>query len=365
MSDPLLIDAHQDLAWNMLTFGRNYTLSAAETRQREQGTIAPQVNGDTLLGWPDYQLGMVAIIFSTMFAAPVRSKLGEWDQQCYASDDEAHMRYSIQLDAYDRLVDEHPAMFQKIERRTDLQAILTHWQREDTEEHPVGLVVLMEGAEGVRDPAELEDWYRRGVRIIGPAWTGTRFCGGTREPGGLTKEGYALLEGMAEFHFTLDISHMDEEAALQSLDTYPGAIIASHANALALLKETSSNRHLTDRVILGLLERGGTIGIVPTNSFLRPNWMEAGGRPSVTLDYVIGQMDYVCQMAGDALHVGIGSDFDGGFGLSSVPVEIDTIADIRKIIPILIQKGYTETDITSILGGNWLVHLQNTLPEVL
>jgi membrane dipeptidase len=70
-------------------------------------------------------------------------------------------------------------------------------------------------------------------------------------------------------------------------------------------------------------------------------------------------------MAGDALHVGIGSDFDGGFGLSSVPVEIDTIADIRKIIPILIQKGYTETDITSILGGNWLVHLQNTLPEVL
>jgi membrane dipeptidase len=169
MSAPLLIDAHQDLAWNMLTFGRDYTLSAAETRQREQGTIAPQVNGDTLLGWPDYQLGKVAIIFSTLFAAPVRRKLGEWDQQCYASDDEAHMRYSIQLDAYDRLVDEHPAMFQKIEKCADLQAIQAHWQREDTEEHPVGLVILMEGAEGVREPAELEDWYRRGVRIIGPA----------------------------------------------------------------------------------------------------------------------------------------------------------------------------------------------------
>jgi membrane dipeptidase len=365
MSDPLLIDAHQDLAWNMLTFGRDYTLSATETRQREQGTIAPQVNGDTLLGWPDYQRGKVAIIFSTLFAAPIRSKLGEWDQQCYASDEEAHMRYSIQLDAYDRLVDEHPAMFQKIEKRADMQAILTRWQGDDSEVHPVGLVILMEGAEGVREPAELEDWYQRGVRIIGPAWAGTRFCGGTLEPGGLTKEGYALLEHMAEFHFTLDLSHMDEKAALQALDAYPGAIIASHANALALLKETSINRHLSDRVIQGLLERGGTIGIVPANGFLRPNWKEAGGRASVTLDYGVAQMDYVCQMAGDALHVGIGSDFDGGFGLPSVPIEIDSIADIRKIIPILIQKGYTEADIIGICGGNWLVQLQNTLPEVL
>jgi membrane dipeptidase len=365
MTDPIIIDAHEDLAWNMLSFGRDYTLSAAETRQREQGAFAPEVNGDTLLGWPDYQRGKVAIVFSTLFAAPVRRKLGEWDQQCYASDEEAHMRYSMQLDAYDRLVDEHPEMFQKIEKRADLQSILTHWQREDTEEHPVGLVVLMEGAEGVRKPADLEDWYRRGVRIIGPAWAGTRFCGGTREPGGLTKEGFELLERMAEFHFTLDLSHMDEKAALQALDTYPGAIIASHANALALLKETSSNRHLTDQVIQGLLEREGTIGIVPANGFLRPNWKDTGGRSSVTLDYVVAQMDYICQMAGDAYHVGIGSDFDGGFGLPSVPIEVDTIAELRKIIPILIQKGYTEADIAAILGKNWLVHLQNNLPEVL
>jgi membrane dipeptidase len=76
-------------------------------------------------------------------------------------------------------------------------------------------------------------------------------------------------------------------------------------------------------------------------------------------------MDYICQMAGDANHVGIGSDFDGGFGLPSVPIEVDTIAELRKIIPILIQKGYTEADIAAILGKNWLVHLQNNLPEVL
>ena len=363
MTDYLLVDSHEDLAWNMLTFGRDYTLAAKDTRLDETGALASQVNDDTLLGWPDYQRGKVAVVFSTLFAAPERHKLGDWDRQCYGSDEEAHMRYSLQLDAYERLVDEHPALFQKVETCAGLQSVLAHWQRADTEEHPVGLVVLMEGAEGVREPAELEDWYRRGVRFIGPAWVGTRFSGGTHEPGGLTKEGYALLERMAEFHLTLDISHMDEKAALQALDSYTGAVVATHANALALLKGTNSNRHLTDRVLQGLLERDGVIGIVPANSFLLPDWHESGGRSAVTLEHYVAQMDYVCQMAGDARHVGIGSDFDGGFGLQSVPIEIDTISDLRKIIPILIQRGYTEADTAAILGNNWLRHLQNTLPE--
>ncbi len=364
MSEPLIIDAHEDLAWNILSFGRDYTLAAEETRRREQGGLAPKENGDTLLGWPDYQRGKVAIVFSTLFVAPERRKLGDWDHQYYANDDEAHTLYSRQLDAYDRLTGEYPDMFRKVEKRADLESVLEHWGREDTAQHPVGLVILMEGAEGVREPAELEDWYVRGVRIIGPAWAGTRFCGGTREPGGLTKEGYALLGRMAEYNFTLDLSHMDEKAALQSLDEYPGAIIASHANALALLKGSNNNRHLTDSVIQGLLVRGGTIGVVPQNSFLVPGWMGAGGRAGVSLEHVAAHIDYICQLAGNARHVGLGSDFDGGFGLPSVPAEIDTIADLRKIIPILNQKGYTQTDIEAILGKNWLAFLQSSLPEV-
>jgi membrane dipeptidase len=365
MSEPIIIDAHQDLAWNMLTFGRDYTRAAAETRLYEQGSLAPKVSDDTLLGWPDYQRGKIAVVFSTLFATPVRFKLGEWDQQCYATDDEAHRYYSQQLDAYDRLVDQHPNMFRKIQTRTDLQIVLTGWEQVDNREHPVGLVVLMEGAESVREPAEVEMWFERGVRIIGPAWAGTRFCGGTHEPGGLTKLGYELLENMAEFNLTLDLSHMDEKAALQALDTYTGPVIATHANAKALLKGSESNRHLTDLVIESLLGRDGTIGIAFLNGFLRPDWKDHGGRAGVTLEHVVAQIDYICQRAGNAYHVGFGSDFDGGFGLQSVPVEVDNIEDIRKVIPILNQKGYTEADIAAILGGNWQVYLQNALPEVL
>ena len=68
-------------------------------------------------------------------------------------------------------------------------------------------------------------------------------------------------------------------------------------------------------------------------------------------------------MAGDARHVGIGSDFDGGFGQQSVPAEIETIADLQKLIPLLMQKGYTETDIAAIMGKNWLAILKENLPN--
>lgn len=363
LNKTIIVDAHQDLAWNMLTFGRDYTRSAAETRQLEQRTETPTRNGDTLLGWEDYQHGNVAVVFSTLFAAPARRQLGEWDTQSYQDENEAHQRYSAQLDAYHRLVDEHPGKFRLLQTQSDLNETVSQWENRSVENPPVGLVVLMENAEGIRSVGELEMWWQRGVRIIGPAWAGTRFCGGTREPGPLTQEGYHLLEGMAGHGFVLDISHMDEKATLQSLDAYPGTIIASHANASALLKGTESNRFLSDRVIQGLLERDAVIGVVPFNRFLVPAWTKKDGRQAVTLDHVVAQIDNICQMAGDARHVGIGSDFDGGFGLQSVPAEIDTVADLQKLIPLLTQKGYTEDDIAIIMGQNWLNILKQNLPE--
>lgn len=358
----LIVDAHQDLSWNVLTFGRDYTLSAEETRQREVGTLAPKQNGDTLLGWPDFQRGRIAIIFSTLFAAPARRKMGEWDIQYYLDTNQAVERYQAQLDVYHRLADEAPNKFRLLLNKSDLVAHLEDWKPE-TASPPVGLVILMEGAEGVRSPSALAEWWQRGVRLIGPAWTGTRFCGGTGEPGPLTKEGYALLEGMADHGFSLDVSHMDEKAVLQSLDAYPGPILASHANAAALLKGIDSNRFLSDRVITGLLERDAVIGVVPYNRFLLPGWEERDGRYLVTLDYVIAQIDYICQMAGDAQHVGIGSDFDGGFGLQRVPDGIDTVADLTKLSPLLSEKGYTDDDIAAILGKNWIRFLENSFPE--
>lgn len=359
----LIIDAHQDLAWNMLTFSRDYTRSVEDTRRLEAGGQTPFKNGDSLLGWPEYQLGQVAFIFATLFAAPIRHQLGEWDTLAYANSDQAFSSYKAQLDAYHQLVEEHPEKFQLVQTLQDFESVLENWNQVKDGKHPVGLVILMEGAEGVREPAELEEWWGQGVRIIGPAWAGTRFCGGTREPGPLTSEGFALLEGMSDLGFTLDLTHMDDQAVLQALDVYAGSLVATHSNPYALLKNAEINRFLSDRVLQGLIERDGIVGIAPFNNFLRWDWTSSEGRETISLELMVDHIDYICQMAGDARHVGIGSDFDGGFGLQSVPFEVDSIADLQKLVPLLEKRGYTESDISAIMAENWLSLLRETLPD--
>ena len=365
MWKPLIVDGHQDLAYNMASFGRDYTRPVSQTRLLEQGTEVPDHNGDTLLGWQEYQQGRVAVVFATLFAAPERRRLGEWDHQVYRDMESAHRLYRAQLDSYHRLVEDHPDKFRLLLSAEALVDHLDGWQRVPVDAAPalpVGLIPLMENAEGVRRPEELAEWWQGGVRIIGPAWAGTRFCGGTREPGPLTKEGFALLAAMADHGFVLDISHMDETAALQALDTYPGRVIASHANALALLPGSDSNRHLTERVIRGLLERDGIVGIIPANGFLIPDWKASGGRDAVSLAHAAAQIDYICQMAGDAHHAAIGSDYDGGFGLQSVPAEVDSIADLQKLVPFLGELGYSEAAIAAVMGENWMQLMQECLP---
>jgi membrane dipeptidase len=167
---------------------------------------------------------------------------------------------------------------------------------------------------------------------------------------------------MSEIGYTLDLTHMDEQAVLQALDAYPGALVATHSNPLSLLKGAETNRFLSDRVLQGIIDRDGIVGIPPFNKFLRWDWDSSQGREAVSLELVVDHIDYICQMAGDAKHAGIGTDFDGGFGLQSVPVEIGTIADLGMLVPLLGEKGYTESDITAIMGGNWLSLLKKTLP---
>ncbi|MDD5466305.1 MAG: membrane dipeptidase [Anaerolineales bacterium] len=360
---PIIVDAHEDLAWNILTFGRDYTLSAEETRRREQGREAPRRNGATLLGWPDYQRGRVALVFATLFAAPARASMGEWDTQCYRDAGQANRLYRAQLETYYRLAADHPEHFRLVSDRAGLRQVLEPWEQAPEDEHPVGLVLLMEGAEGVLGVGELEDWWRLGVRLIGPAWRATRFCGGTAEPGPLTAEGFALLEAMAELGFILDVSDMAEQAVLQALAVYPGRTVATHANARAVLKSDDFHRHLSDRVLQGLLGRDGVAGAVLLNTFLKAGWKESDGKAAVTLMDVVAHIDHVCQMAGDARHVGLGSDYDGGFGVQSTPTEVDTIADLQRLAQLLEARGYAREDVAAIMAKNWISLLERSLPE--
>ena len=350
----------------MLTYGRDYTRSVVETRRLEADTKTPERNGDSIIGWHEYQRGQVAVVFSTLFATPAKKKEA-LDQIWYADSATAHRLYRDQMMLYRKLADSHPDKFRLISSKKELDSVIEGWStpaRED-EGHPVGLISLMEGADGIRSPNELSEWWELGLRMIGLAWAGTRYCGGTGEPGPLTSEGRKLISAMSDYSFILDLSHMDEAAALESLERYEGPIMATHANCSALMPGAETNRHLPDRVIRGLIERGGVNGVIPLNSFLKVGWNRKTGsrREEVPLDVLIAHIDHICQLAGNANHAAIGSDFDGGFGQQSIPPELDSVADLQLIGSKLMARGYSESDAANVLGGNWLGFLRKHLPE--
>src|SRR5579859_501686 len=358
----LIVDAHEDLAWNALTFGRDYMRSASQTRQAELKSEAPHRNGNTLLGLPEYLQGQVAVVFGVIFVGPARSANPAWETETYSDANAAYRAANRQLDYYHRLTDEHEQL-QQIGGRGDLERVLASWSAADPAARRVGLVPLMEGADPIRTPEEAEEWMERGIRIVGLAWASTRYSGGTGEPGPLTPEGRRLLDVMADLGLILDLSHASDESFLEALDRYEGTVIVSHANARALLKDfPRPERMLSDEMIRRLAGAGGVIGVVPLNRFLQSSWQPSRGKGAVTLSAVLDMIDHICQVTGSAAHVGIGSDFDGGFGVESTPAEIDTVADLQKLDGLLRARGYTDSDVAAILGQNWIEVLRRGLP---
>ncbi len=362
-ADPqIIVDAHEDIAYNAVDFGRDFTQSVYEKRRREANIEIPQQTGTATTGLPESLLGRVGIIFGTLFVEPAwaQAVMGVHTPHTYETPAQAYQQALTQIDVYQRLADEHDRIT-LVRNQSELASVLATWSDgTDITTHKVGIVILMEGADPIPEPKAFEEWYERGVRIVGPAWSETRYSGGTRRPGPLTDLGRGLLEVMESFNTILDLSHMAEEAYWEALDRYGGHIIASHSNPRRFC---NTDRHLSDDMIRRLAERDGVMGIVPYNRFLRNDWARGDLKERVTLDAVIGAIDHACQVTGSARHVGIGSDFDGGFGVEHIPLELDNISDLRLIGPQLAARGYTPEDVTAILGGNFLRILRAALPR--
>ena len=160
----LVVDAHEDIAWNALTWGRDYTRSARTIRIEEEGGPAPRYNnGQCMLGLSEWLLGRVAVIFGTLFVAPEARRLGAWDAQHYANAWQAYELAIAQLDVYHRLADEQ--QIDLIQNRADLEDVLASWDAEAEAERRVGIVPLMEGADPIVTPEQAEEWFERNFGI--------------------------------------------------------------------------------------------------------------------------------------------------------------------------------------------------------
>jgi membrane dipeptidase len=352
----LIIDAHLDLAYNALNYGRQLELSLADLRSSEPRN-SPR--GQATVTWPELKRTGVGLVFGTLFVQPASAPVGTFGgKMVYRDADEAHRHAMSQLDYYHRLADEDETICLVGDLKTLEQVVTSH---EPDNTPLLGIVPLMEGADPIRQPEEAEYWYERGLRLVGLAWDDTRYAAGAWRGGnqGLSKEGNLLLEVMGELSLILDLTHMSEKATLEALERYEGPVVASHSNARALVP---GERQLSDLQIRLIGERGGVIGVVLANSFLRAHHHRQDPKQLVTLDHVVAHVDHMCQVLGDASHVGVGSDLDGGFGREHIPAEMDSIHDLSLIADKLRERGYESDHIVQIMGGNWLRVLRGALP---
>jgi membrane dipeptidase len=351
-----IIDAHLDLAMNALEWNRDLREPVAKIRAREKGMADKPDRAKGIVALPELRKGRIGLVVATQIARYVEigNHLPGWH-----SPEQAWAQTQGQLAWYKAM--EEAGEMKQIATRTALDEHIRLWMDGSLpdEQKPVGFILSLEGADSLVNLSYLEKAFRYGLRAVGPAHYGPgRYAPGTGMSGPLTPLGMDLLREMDNLRMILDVTHLTDEGFWQALDIYKGPVWASHHNCRKLV---SHQRQLADDQIKTLIERDAVIGGVLDAWMLTPGW-ERGVSDSrkldITLEKLLDHYDHICQLAGNSLHIAIGSDLDGMFGQEQSPYDIQTIADLRHLDSLLQKRGYTRQDIENIFHGNWLRFLR-------
>lgn len=323
----MIVDAHLDIAWNAIADGRGFLEPPSPGYAVSRSTL-------TAAG--------VGLIFATLYCAPARGARAMRTRFVYENPHEANLMATAQVNYY------RSCGLELLRDRKGLAAYLRGWRK-----GRLAAVLLMEGADPIETPAQLGAWVDRGVRIIGPAWSGTRYSGGTGAPGGLTQLGRQLLKAMRRKGVILDLSHMAEQAVADAFEVWRGPIMASHSNSREL---APGDRQVTDQTVAEIARRGGVIGV----SFYKGHLRARGERTDAGLDDVVAHIVHHARAAGGPEHVGIGTDLDGGFDTRYGA--IDNL-DKLKAVQARLRLHFNRAQVEGIMGTNWLGFLSRSLPQ--
>ena len=319
------IDGHLDLAYIALA-GRDLTVDTSDPRA---GAVT----------FPALLRGGVRTVIGTVFTesgAP-ESPAG------YAEGDAAGARLAgvAQLDWY--RTQEDAGRLRIVRTRGDLEC-----------DAPLRVVLLMEGADPIRDPSDAQWWHQRGMRLCGLAWArGTRWAGGNAAPGPLAPATGELISELDSLGVIHDVSHLSDGGFHQLLAAAKGAVVASHSNSRSLTGD--SQRHLTDAQIESIGSRGGVVGLNLYGKFLAQN------RPATVAD-ALDHVLHVAQVAGTAT-IALGSDLDGGFTPLDVPAGVRGPDQYGTLQDGLLARGLTLPVVQGFMRDNWLRVLRAALPE--
>jgi membrane dipeptidase len=349
------IDAHLDLSMNAMEWKRDLRLSVEAINAREKGLTDKPDRGNATVSLPELRKGNIGLVVATQIARYVArdNPLPGWH-----SPEQAWAQTQAQI-AWYKAMEEDGQMVQV----NDLLSLENHvslWRDGSAiADKAIGYILSLEGADSMVTINHLERAYNYGLRAVGPAHYGPgRYAQGTDASGFMGPKGYELLKEMERLNIILDATHLCDDSFWEALDHFNGHVWASHNNCRALVNH---NRQFSDEQIRELINRGAVIGGAMDAWMMVPGWFRGKSNPkemNCSLDVVIDHMDHICQLAGNTLHVGIGSDLDGAFGTEQCPYDLVTIADEQKIPGLLKKRGYSDIDIKNIMHGNWLRFLR-------
>ncbi len=230
------------------------------------------------------------------------------------------------------------------------------------------------------DLSRVQAFHEAGLRMMLLVYSADNQLGGgclDRTDAGLSLLGQRVVEECNRVGIVLDLSHVGRRTTLEIIDHSEHPCVWSHSNCSALVPNP---RNIDDEQIRACIARGGVVGLVSWGPLvMKP---ETTQRP--TLDDFIDHIDHVAQIAGNAHHIGIGTDISIGtyplhehdpFGAPAYPSttarynehvtadirarerNIEGFDDYAQIVGVaerLWTRGYSEEDVRGILGENFL-----------
>src|SRR4029453_6807387 len=240
----------------------------------------------------------------------------------------------------------------------------------------------------------LRDFAARGVRYLtlthsrNTPWADS--SGDTPVHDGLTPFGQDVVRELNRLGVMVDVSHVSDKTFYDTLGVTTAPVIASHSSCRAI---SNSPRNMTDDMLRALARNGGVVMINYQVTFLseafrtaKPpagvqaqldaetrrcgedevcailGWgpiyheaMRRGQLPAVTWVEIVDHIAHGVRVAGGD-HVGLGSDFDGAI----MPLGMEDASKLPKITGELPRRGYSDRDVTKILGGNLLRVMEQT-----
>ncbi|MHB8654843.1 MAG: dipeptidase [Terriglobia bacterium] len=341
----LVVDSHLDLAWNALNWNRDLRLPIEAIRRAEAG-MTDEHRGANTVSFPEMRRGEVAICLATILARSTALNEALLD---YRSQEIASAMGRGQRTFY-RIMEEKGEL-RNLRNWRDVENHLATWRNGSG--RMLGYILSMEGADPILSPGDAARWWDDGLRVVGLSHFGAGvYAHGTSSPGGLTTKGFELLKAFEELGMILDVTHLTDEGFGQAVDSFHGPVLASHNNCRSLVP---GDRQFSDDQLRTLIDRGAVIGSALDSWMLWPDYVPGqADNALVKLQRVVGHIDHICQLAGNATHVAIGSDLDGGFGKEQSPSDLETIADLQRIALMLQEKEYSQSEIEDVMHGNWL-----------